>query len=61
MMTIVMMLAMMINANDGNDDDDGNDEDNNTKVNLGSKRGVWPDVCQKKGRAERFVLFLDLW
>ena len=49
------MMAMMTNANDGNDDV------NNKKVNLGSKWGVWPDVCQKEGRAERFVLLLDLW
>ena len=48
------MMAMMTNANDGNDDV------NNKKVNLGSKWGVWPDVCQEEGRAERFVLLFDL-
>ena len=58
MMAMMMMMAITMNANYGNE---VNDDDNNKKVNLGSKWGVWPNVCQKEGRAERFVLFLDLW
>ena len=61
MMAMMIMMAMMTNADDGNHEDDGNDGNNNTKVNLGSKRGVWPNVCQKEGSAERFVLLFDLW
>ena len=50
---------MMMNADEGNGDDH-NDDDDDDEVNLGSKWGVWPDVCQEEGRAERFVLLLDL-
>ena len=55
---MLMMTTMMMNADEGNCDDHNDDDD---EVNLGSKWGVWPDVGQEEGRAERFVLLLDLW